>query len=328
MEEFDLVYRDIRLRICCDHNILNIIKKHFLGHINFEKANGNPTYLVIVNDNIFMKNGLYYRKVDKWFNYASLDFYIDNPNRVCNIANICAKNKENRDLIIVSSIANIFNRLLELKGYLGVHAACVEKDNNGILFVAERNSGKTVCMINLMNNGYNLVANDVVALKKDNSDLYAYGIAQSVSIRLSPAFREQKENKKYIDLAQKKGISIGDTNLSLTDLELAKLNNVSLTMDTPIKFIVRPYYDPTIDRLIMYKMPIEQTRELIYSQYKSLVHETSDFLINIKLDGVNEKERYNHFEDIISIPAFYCRQNEKTNEEFVNEIEKIKKLVL
>ena len=72
-------------------------------------------------------------------------------------------------------------------------------------------------------------------------------------------------------------------------------------------------------------MPIEQTRELVYSQYKSLVHETSDFLINVKLDGVDEAERYRHFEDIVTIPAYYCRQNEKTNDEFVKGMELIRK---
>lgn len=91
----------------------------------------------------------------------------------------------------------------------------------------------------------------------------------------------------------------------------------------PIKFIIRPKYDPGINHLFFYKMPIEQTRELVYSQYKSLVHETSDFLINIKLEGVDEKERYSHLEEVINIPAHYCVQNEHTTEEFVKKMELI-----
>lgn len=331
MEEFDLVYRDIKLRICCDSDVANIVRDYFYGHINLKKAEGVPTYSLIIADDLKTKSGICYRKVDKWFSYASLDFYINNDNRICYITNICAKNKKNRNLLIGTSIANLFNRLLELKGYLGVHSACVEKDNNGILFVAERNSGKTVCMLNLMNSGYNIVANDMVALKKNDDILIGYGIAQSASIRLSPSFCEQKENEKYVALAHEKGIIIKNAemldgnSLHIKDSELAKLNNVSQTIETPIKFIVRPCYDPTIDHLIMYKMQIEQTRELIYSQYKSLVHETSDFLTNLKLDGIDEAERYKHFEDIISTPAYYCRQNERTTEEFVKKIELIKK---
>ena len=331
MEEFDLVYRDIRLRICCDYEIANIVKNHFYGHIKLEKPEGNPTYLLIVEDNLELKDIACYKKVDKWFDYASLDFYIDNSNSACYITNINANNNKNRCSLISASVANLFNRLLELKGYIGLHAACVEKENDGVLFVAERNSGKTVCMLNLMNNGYNLVANDATALKKIDDELMGYGIAQSVSIRLSPSFCSKKENEKYINLAIQKGIKIKDkemldgNNFNATDSELANINNVSLTIESPIKFIVRPCYDPTINHLIVYQMPIEQTRELVYSQYKSLVHETSDFLINVKLDGVDEAERYRHFEDIVTIPAYYCRQNEKTNDEFVKGMELIRK---
>ena len=331
MEELDLVYRDIRLRVCCDIDTLNIIKSYFNGHINYENVNGEATYSLIVMDNLKVTNCLYYKKVDKWFDYASLDFYINNEIKTCYITNINTNNNKNRDLLIGTSIANLFNRLLELKGYLGVHAACVERDNEGILFVAERNSGKTVCMLNMMKNGYNLVANDAVALKRIKDDLIGYGIAQSVSIRLSPAFCMQEENKKYVTLAQKKGIDIQNNapnnfdNLYVTDNELAEINNVEQTIDTSVRYIIRPCYDPTIDHLDMYRIPIEQTRELIYSQYKSLVHETSDFLINVKLDGVDESERYKHFEDIVSIPAYYCRQNERTTKEFEDAMKLIRK---
>ena len=326
MEEFDLVYKDIKLRLCCDAEIKDIVKKHFNGHINIIEPTGEPTYSLIVTDDSKIINGSYYHKTDKWFGYSSLDFYIDNANKTSYITNIDANKNQNRSLLISTSIANLFNRLLELKGYLGLHAACVEKENSGVLFVAERNSGKTVCMLNLMNNGYNLVANDAVALKKDNKDLIGYGIAQSVSIRLSKAFCEQKENKKYLDIAKEKGIDkIDGNNIYVSDDELVRINNVSQKIDAPIKFIVRPCYDPSINNLDLYQMPIEQTRELVYAQFKSLVHETSDFLINVKLEDVDEKERYSHIEDIVAIPAFYCRQNERTTEEFKKEMELVRK---
>lgn len=330
MEEFDLVYKNIILRICCASEIAKIVKEHFLGHVIVKEPSGDATVTLIVSEKLIIKNCEKYSKVDKWFNYASLDFYIDNLNRQCYITNINAQNDKEKDLLISSSIANVFNRILELEGYIGVHASCVEKDDCGLLFVAERNSGKTVCMLNLMDKGFNIVANDIVALKKDNGNLMAYGIAQSSSIRLSPSFCKQSSNEKYVKLAKERNIQIQDkdmldgNNLHLSDYELAKLNNVSQTIDVPIKAIVRPYYDPTVEKIVLYPMPIEHTRELIYSQYKSLVHETSDFLINLKLDGVDEAERYKHFEDIISVPAYYCRQNENTTEEFVRKMNNIR----
>ena len=331
MREFDIVYNNIRLRIACDIKIQALLIKHFNNHVLFTEPIGKPTYSLIVEDDAKTKSGEYFRMIDKWFEYATLDAYIDNKNRICYINNVNAKSEKNELLLVQYFVANVFNRLLELNGYLGFHSSCVEKDKNGIVFMAERNSGKTICMLNLMNNGYNSVTNDVIALKKIKDEIIGYGIAQSISIRLGPAFCAQKENQKYVELAIKKGIDIKDkdmlegNNLYLTDLELATLNNVSQSMYTPIKCIIRPCYDPFITTATFDKISKEHLRELVYSQYRSLVHETTDFLVNLKLPGIDERERYKHFDDILTIPAYYCRQNEHTTEQFVEGIEKIRK---
>ena len=55
MEEFNLVYRDINLRIFSDEEIKNIIKNHFQGHVTFENVKGEPTYSVVVADNLNIK---------------------------------------------------------------------------------------------------------------------------------------------------------------------------------------------------------------------------------------------------------------------------------
>lgn len=331
MSEFDIVYKNIKLRVLCDKFMVEPIKNHFNNHAYFFEVAGVPTYTVVIGENIRNYTGSYYRMIDKWFDNSSLDCYIDNKNKICYATNFCIKKAKHKNLLVQYFVANFFNRLLELNGYLGIHSSCVERDNYGILFVAERYNGKTICMLNLMNNGYNSVTNDIIALKQFKDEVIGYGIAQSISIRLGPAFCSQQENQKYVELAKKKGIEIKDkemiegNSIHISDSELAALNKVKQSIDTRIGCIIRPCYDPYITYPTFERLSEEYVRELIYSQYRSLVHETTDFLINVKLDNVDEKARYAYLDYLVKIPAYYCRQNEKTTNEFVKGIEKIRK---
>lgn len=332
MVEFDIIYRNIHLRICCNGEYENIIKNSFLNHVIISEAVGTPTYTLVISQNITNYSGNHYKLVDKWLDNATLDCYIDNTNRICYATNLSSKDNKHIKLQVEYFTANFFKRFLELSGYIGLHSSCVEKENQGILFVAERYNGKTICMLNMMNYGYNIVTNEITALKKIKDQLIGYGIAQDISIRLSHEFCKQDINQKYVDLASKKGISLLNKNsldgdkLHISDIDLANLNNVAISMDASISSIIRPCYNPYIEHPIFEKLTKDQLRELLYSQYRTLVHETADYLSNIKISGVNEKQRYGTFDDIVSIPAYYCQQNEKTTLEFVKMIEKIRKM--
>ncbi len=331
MKEFDIVYFNIRLRVICDEYIEDLIKIHFKNHVNFENSNYEiPTYTLVIAEKIQKKSGQYYKMVDKWFDNATLECNIDNTNRICYATNFLASSKKYKNLLIQYFVANVFNRFLEINGYLGVHSSCVEKNKNGILFVAGRNNGKTTCMLNLMNVGFNSVTNDKIALKDVDDTIIGYGIAQSISIRLSSEFCQQPENKKYVNLARLKGIKIKKENLLegnnivLNDTELASLNNVNQVFDTPISCIINPNYDPNVNSPIFELLSKNQILELIKSQYMPLVHETTNFLRNINL-----KNKINLTIDIpnnlLNIPSYRCLQNERTNKEFCY---KIKKLIL
>ena len=56
MEEFDLVYGNIVLRIYCDSKIAGIVKTHFLGHVIVKEPTGEATIKLFVSDNINVKN--------------------------------------------------------------------------------------------------------------------------------------------------------------------------------------------------------------------------------------------------------------------------------
>lgn len=186
MVSFSLNYNGIKLNVFCDEYMFPLIKEHFKNHIDFEKLDDNPMYTLYISDDLLSKNGLCFEMVDKWFDNASLECYIDNKNRICYATNLKSSTLEYKNLLIQYFVANVFNRLLEIKGYLGVHSSCVASDGEGVLFVAGRNNGKTACMLNMMNHGFNIVTNDKIALNNNGDKVIGYGIAQSVSIRLSP----------------------------------------------------------------------------------------------------------------------------------------------
>ena len=228
MESFVMNYRDINIKVECNSTIKNLITENLKGHVNFLDDVYNETYRLVIADEINGK-GIKGQMVDKWFDNAMLDCYIDNTNRICYATNFRASTQKNKELLIQYFVANLFYRFLEIDGYIGIHSACVETDNKGILFVADRMSGKTNCILNLMHDGFNFVANKKVALKKCEDDIIGYGVSQPVSIRLSPSFCSQPQNYKYVELAKKRGIIIKNedalegNNICIDESELVKL---------------------------------------------------------------------------------------------------------
>ena len=327
MKKLSLTYNNIILNVVCDDYIERLIKYHFKNHLMFSKYDINPTYTLIISENISKPNGKYYLMTDKWFDNATLDCYIDNDSKICFSTNFRASTLKYKELLIQYFVANLFNRLLEIEGYLGVHSSCVEQNGNGVLFVAGRNSGKTICMLNLMNDGFNSVTNDKIALKYIGHQVIGYGIAQSVSIRLSPEFCAQPENQKYVKLALERDINIKNqnmlegNNIVLNDIELADLNNVNQVFDTSISCIITPTYDPHIKTPIFQRLKPEQIRNSIVDQYMSLVHDTTSFFKDIKLG--EEINRDTTLEKIVNIPSYLCKQNENTTKEFVDTIRKL-----
>lgn len=331
MEILDLIYNDIILRVKCDEKTTRLIKNHFTNYAKINNKNcKNPTYTL----NFFNKrqeiDGEHYKMIDKWFNNATLDCYLDNKNRVCHVMNIDADNDTDKNLIIKYFIANVFNQLLNLNGYIGVHSSCVDYNENGVLFVAERFNGKTVCMLNLLNAGFNFVSNDQTAVKKTENSIIGYGVADRISIRLSDKFCSNKNNKKYVDLAMKKGILTiekefkEEKKLYLNSVELINMNNVNQTMETNIKYIIRPIYNPYVHETTFEPISKSSLLDLLLSQYKPLVHETTYFLNNISIPNYdNDINKLSTINEMLNIPSYYCHQNEKTTQDFVKKVKKL-----
>lgn len=326
MTEFDIVYRDIKLRVVCKSKFAVMIMKHLEGHVKFCEPIGEATYILNISEDNTVRNGLYGKIIDKWFNYATADCYIDDKNKICYLNNMCTDGLENLTLLIQYFAGNVLNRLLEIKGYIAFHSSCVSQDGNGVLFVAGRNSGKTVCMLDMMHYGWNSVTNDKSAVKDENGVFNVYGIAQSVSIRMSKEFRSRPENQKYVEYGLKRGKVFSDqnmlegNNIIMNDIELAKLNGVSQVEDAMLKTLFVPKYNPTLKYPVFDRMSEIEILKVLKEQLLPLVHDTTTFLKNMHLD---DEILYNPeviINKLLKLPCYYCEQNEYTTEEFVTKV--------
>lgn len=326
MVEFDIIYRDIKLRVICKSEFVVMIKNHLEGHVKFCEPCGNATYTLCISEDDKIQNGLYEKIIDKWFNYATADCYIDDKNKICYLNNMCTDGLENLTLLIQYFAGNVLNRLLEIKGYIAFHSSCVEKDGDGVLFVAGRNSGKTVCMLNMMHYGWNSVTNDKSAIKDIDGGFNVYGIAQSVSVRMSKEFRSRPENQKYVEYGLRIGKTFSDqnmlegNNITMNDIELARLNGVSQVEDVMLSALFVPRYNPTLKYPVFDRMTEIETLNVLREQLLPLVHDTTTFLKNMHLD---DEILYNPeiiINKLIDIPCYHCEQNEYTTEDFVTKV--------
>jgi hypothetical protein len=78
--------------------------------------------------------------------------------------------------------------LLRKRGYFLLHAAAVALDQQAILFVGPSGSGKTTTCLTLIDAGWQLLSNDIVLLKRDNSQILALPVPDQISLR--PKTRE------------------------------------------------------------------------------------------------------------------------------------------
>lgn len=330
MCEFDINLNEIKLRIYCENYKKELIEQLMTGHSFLSDPKGIPTYNLIMYDNYNPKNYNFYTKmIDKWFDNASCDVWINNKSKIVYMSNIQASEKKWRDKLIQYFTCNLFNRLLEEIGYISFHSSCIEKDNNGIAFIAGRNSGKTNCMLNMMSAGFNSVTNDKLAIQFDGNKINAYGVAQDVSIRMSKNFRGQEQNQKYIQFAEEQNLKFLDCNLlegnniHLSSTKLAELNNVNQIPSTILTHIILPTYDSNTKKAIFSELNSEEIDYLLQTQKLPLVHDTTSFFENV-ISG--NKPLYDEFltiEELKKLKAYKVVQGEHSTNDFIGKVKKL-----
>lgn len=95
-----------------------------------------------------------------------------------------------------------FVKMFQKKGYIIMHGACAIKNNKGIVVAGDPGAGKTTLLVKLLKNGYSYVANDRIAIKKQDDNIIVCGVPFSMGIILEDAkeiIDNPKEKFNYIE---------------------------------------------------------------------------------------------------------------------------------
>lgn len=291
----------------------------------------DPTYTLYVAKHIEHTTGKYYKMVDEVFNDASLDCWIDNFHSLCYIDNFAAKSIADRDLTIQYFCSNLFNRLLELNGYIGFHSSCVEKNGKGVLFIGDRLAGKTTSMIALINAGFNLISNDCTALKffPDSKFVDAFGVPNTIFVRMSRRFCSQPENSKYLEIAKTQNVSCEDdeklleNRITLSHLEIAELNGVAFLPSVRVHYIFLPRYNLHVSKAKFTALDRSFCMKFFQTQIEELIHDTTLFLEDITIPASDAETLVDCTSHMSDVPCFLCEYNENTRNDFVWKINEI-----
>lgn len=334
MKNFALFYRDIYLNIVCDDEFENIIKQHFCNSKKIiSKSSKKPTYTLIISSITKNIDGIHHKKVDKWFNGSTLDCWINNDTSTCYISNFYADCDKNRNLNIQYFTSNLFNRLLELNGYCGIHSSCVSYNGNGIIFIGNRLSGKTTCMLHLLNHGFTFLNNDITAIKyfETKKQIEAFTIINDIYIRMNKSFSTQKQNQKYLQIAKNQLVKYDDkvkleeNRIVLTPFELIKLNNTEFIPSVPIKTIIIPQYNPDLNYLRITLQDSLKYRNFFTSQIVPLVYDSNSFLSDVFISNSKICSTENCISELSLCPCYLCEYNENTLPDLHDKIRNILK---
>lgn len=79
-------------------------------------------------------------------------------------------------------MCNVFIMEFQRNGYAIVHGACVSKDGESFIISGNKGAGKTTTLIRLLEQGYDFISNDKVAVKEENGRVVTCGIPHSMGI--------------------------------------------------------------------------------------------------------------------------------------------------
>ena len=111
------------------------------------------------------------------------------------------KNLEPEEFIKEGHIfVQIFNKILKTPNTSLVHGACVGLNNEGILFCARGQRGKSTLAVLAMMKGFEYVSDDYLVLEKDGDNLYTYPIYSIITLspRMYNELYDELEGTRFI----------------------------------------------------------------------------------------------------------------------------------
>lgn len=107
---------------------------------------------------------------------------------------------DNDSKILIRLITELLIRKLLEKKFFPIHASCIMKNNEAILFFGKKNSGKSTALFIsvLLDNAYP-ISNDVTFVGKENDKWYAFGLPYDITFE-KDLFHQLKSEKLNFEI--------------------------------------------------------------------------------------------------------------------------------
>ncbi|NVM52386.1 MAG: hypothetical protein HWN66_01700 [Candidatus Helarchaeota archaeon] len=110
--------------------------------------------------------------------------------------------------ICVGVIDYLFSKTLLQKEIFRIHAACVSKDNEGMLICGSKSTGKTTLLMKLLRDGYKFVADDSAFVRFKKNGLICHPFPKTIKLNYEDLekFPKLYQNLKYSTILTSDGI--------------------------------------------------------------------------------------------------------------------------
>ena len=258
-----------------------------------------PDMQVINNFNGDCQYNLYYSNNSKRnFKYDGNDIYVNYP---------LEEISGGHGLLYIAG--PLLEKQRQLNHSLTCHAACISKENKGILLLGSKGSGKTTMVLRMLLNGYSLVSNDICVIDYSNhQNILALGGTKFLNIRqtvLEERIPEIKRRLSQNDFSNKSNIIINPNDVHF------KLEHETV----PIVAAFILYVDNNMENSVL-KSGDDLTSKLYVSEnFSRYIRGVSNYFINSQtglIEGYipsldNSKlyeERENFINDFVNFPYF------------------------
>ena len=238
---------DVAVKINSDDE--DIIKYLIEMFGNYYEMNNSEKATITINFRIGLSNEFQFK--DKERGDTSYNYISGSKNEI-NIN--LPYYDESKQSFIKRIFTTSFIKAFQQTDYMILHGACAFKDNDGIIITGKAGSGKTTLLQQLLNEGYDYVANDRLALKEEENGIVVCVIPFSMGIRNVDIQKELTDySSYYIKEIDKKFIENKD---------VPKYFEVEMKSKIPLSTIIFCDYDTNIDGLRVNK--IDDVNETIY----------------------------------------------------------------
>lgn len=210
----------------------NVIDKRYIADTLPAGGNIIANILIIIDEKLFSdlginrfpSNGQYIKKDAIGYDDSLKNYYMDEENwqilvnhvpyrsiifldKVNNDIKLVCQNIETANYLLKSTIKTVYSLYCKKRGYFVLHSSAVSVNGDVYAFVGRGRSGKTTLYMNLLNEGFNAVNDDMILLKV---------CGDYIKVKAVPLFPNiRKESLQYIKAAEK--LNLIDDYKSLED---------------------------------------------------------------------------------------------------------------